>query len=340
VPGLDVAALRTHIKSRALAPVYVLLGEDIKLIDRLVDGIEGTIDEADRPFAVERMHAGDEGASPIDIAAAARVYPMLGDRRIVFVLRAERLLKPKRASKAADLEEDTDEEGEETAADLAPLEEYIAAPVPSTTLVFVATEVDRSRRFTKRLIEKAQVVVFEGLAAGTTGRRDGRADAMALVKAELVREGRKMDPSAMDLLVNRCGADITKLRSALERLLLFTEGEAGISAAHVAEIVSAETQVADDWALVNAIGDGDAKRALDQTAARLDRGDSPHGVVGQLRWWVSTRLAERAPDRVAGALDALLRTDLALKSSGGDARVLVERLVVELTGPPVPRGWR
>jgi len=31
-----------------------------------------------------------------------------------------------------------------------------------------------------------------------------------------------------------------------------------------------------------------------------------------------------------------LRTDLALKSSG-DSRMLVERLVVELTGPPVPR---
>jgi len=32
----------------------------------------------------------------------------------------------------------------------------------------------------------------------------------------------------------------------------------------------------------------------------------------------------------------LLRTDLALKSSGGDERVLVERLVVELTGRPLP----
>ena len=34
---------------------------------------------------------------------------------------------------------------------------------------------------------------------------------------------------------------------------------------------------------------------------------------------------------------ALLRTDLALKSSGGDSRVLVERLIVELTGRPVAR---
>jgi hypothetical protein len=69
----------------------------------------------------------------------------------------------------------------------------------------------------------------------------------------------------------------------------------------------------------------------------MDRGDSPHGLVGQLRWWVSQRLAEGAPERVPAALDALLRTDLALKSSGGEDRVLIERLVVELTGRPVAR---
>jgi hypothetical protein len=45
---------------------------------------------------------------------------------------------------------------------------------------------------------------------------------------------------------------------------------------------------------------------------------------------------------VKPALDALLRTDLALKSSGGEERALVERLVVDLTGRPVrsPGGWR
>jgi hypothetical protein len=53
-------------------------------------------------------------------------------------------------------------------------------------------------------------------------------------------------------------------------------------------------------------------------------------LVGQLRWWVSERLAGSAPHRVPGAIDALLRTDLALKSSG-DERILIERLVVELS---------
>jgi len=333
VPLLDVSALRSQIKSGSLAPIYLLVGEDIKLIDRMVEAIEATIDQADRPFAVERLYAGpaDEDASPLDIAAAARVYPMLGDRRIVFVLRAERLLKPKRASKAAEEAESADAAGDEAATDFAPLEEYLASPSPSTTLVFVAADVDRTRRFTKRLMERAQVVPFAGIDGGSpNARRDGRADALALVKAEIARHGRTMDAQASELLVTRSGADITKLRNDLERLLLYTEGHARISAADVDEVVSAETHVTDDWALVNAIGEGNAARALEQVVARLDRGDSPHAVIGQLRWYVSTRLAERVPGRVAPALEALLRTDLALKSSG-DPRVLLERLVAELS---------
>jgi DNA polymerase III delta subunit len=321
--------------------VYVFVGEDVKLVDRMVDGVEATIDPAERPFAVERLYVGEEGGAPIDIAAAARVYPMLGDRRVVFVMRAERLLKPKRASKAAEGEE-ADEPAEEGGWDFEPLGDYIGAPSPSTVLVFVATEIDRGRRFTKRLMEKAQVVTFSGLGdSASGGRRDGRADATALVQDEMARAGRSIDPAALKELVIRGGTDVTKLRSDLERLLLYTEGQARISAEDVREIASVDVSIDDEWALVTAIGEGDCARALREASRRLDRGDSVHAVLGQLRWWVSVRLAEAVPARVAVAIDALLRTDLALKSSGGDERILIERLVVELTGAPIPRrGWR
>jgi DNA polymerase III delta subunit len=121
----------------------------------------------------------------------------------------------------------------------------------------------------------------------------------------------------------------------VERLVLFTEGRKVVSRADIEIVVSPDAQI-DDWAVVNAIGDGDLPRALSQVALRMERGDSPHQLVGQLRWWVSTRLAPASPDRVKPALDALLRADLALKSSG-DTRALVERLVIELTGKPVAK---
>jgi DNA polymerase-3 subunit delta len=330
VPHLSLQALQTQIDARDLSPVYLFAGEDTKLMDRMADAVENTIDPADRPFAIDRLYAGDEGGSPIDIAAVSRVLPMLGDRRLVIVRRAERFLKPKRASKSTEAIEDEDAEAAEgDVADFTPLEDYLASPVPSTTLLFTATDIDRTRRFTKRLIEKAQVVLFSGLSSDSPGA--ARAAARAWVQEELTRVGRAIEPAAVQVLIERVGDDITRLRADVERLLLFTEGQTRITRSDAEEIVSSEQAVEDDWGVVNAIADGDAARALREVAIRLDRGDSVHMLVGQLRWWVSTRLVERSAARVKPALDALLRTDLDLKSSAGDERVLVERLIVELS---------
>jgi DNA polymerase-3 subunit delta len=341
MPAIDLAAIRKHIASRQLSPVYLLTGEDTRLLDRLVDDIEATVDEGDRPFAVEHVYAGEPGGSPVDIASASRVFPMLGDRRIVIVLRAERLLKPKRAARAADIVEAEEEEAE-AAIDLAALEEYVANPVPSTTLVFVAAEIDRTRRFTKQLVQRADVVVCGGIGAeDPSGAWQAKAAALRLIRDQFADSGRTIDQAAAELLVERAGGDIDKLRGDLERLRLYTEGRTKITRDDVFEVAAVSLEVEDDWAVVNAIADGDVARAVRQVGRRMDRGDSPHMLVGQLRWWVSSRLAPADPGRVRGALDALLRTDIALKSSGGDDRVLIERLVVDLTGRPIgqPGGW-
>lgn len=334
MPVLELADLRKHIASRRLAPVHLLVGGDVRRIEQVVDAIEATVAAADRPFAVERLYVGEIGGAPVDIAATARIFPMLGDRRIVIVLRAERLLKPKRAAKTAESDVSDDvEETEVGAFDVAALEEYLERPVPSTSLVFVATDVDRTRRFTKRLLEKAVVTLFAGLEGDNAyARRDARRAAAADIRQEIEKLGRAIDSAALELLVERAGGDISKLRGDVERLLLYTEGQARISADAVEEVASVESAVEDEWAVVSAIGDGDPGRALREVALRLDRGDSVHALVGQLRWWVSMRLSQTAPNRVRPAIDALLRTDMALKSSGGDDRVLIERLVVELSG--------
>lgn len=333
MPALDVASLQKRIESRRLGPIHVFAGEDVRLIDRLVDAVEATVDEADRPFAVERVYAGEAGGSPIDIAAAARALPMLGDRRIVIVMRAERFLRPKRQARAGDAADAAtgDDAARGDSVDFGALEDYLEAPVPSTILVFVASDVDRSRRFTKRLLDKAQLTQF-GIARDGRGQRaEVRAAALRVLDDEVGPTGRAIDPAARALLVDRAGSDTTQLRADLERLLLYTEGQKRISYTDALEVVSSEAPIDDVWAVVNAIGNRDAASALREVGRRLDRGESPHALLGQLRWWVSTRMAETDASRVSPAIEALLRTDLALKSSGGDERVLVERLVVELT---------
>ena len=87
-------------------------------------------------------------------------------------------------------------------------------------------------------------------------------------------------------------------------------------------------------ALVRAIEQGDTAGALRELQAALEVGGVPFQILGQIGYAVRTPPPRgRFPARrVPTAVDALLRTDLALKSSGGDPRVLLERLVVELCG--------
>jgi hypothetical protein len=72
--------------------------------------------------------------------------------------------------------------------------------------------------------------------------------------------------------------------------------------------------------------------ALRELTLLLDSGAAPPLVLGQLGWIVRAAppRGRFPPARIPAAVDALFRTDLALKTSAGDPRVLLERLVVEL----------
>jgi DNA polymerase-3 subunit delta len=345
MPLLSVDALRKQIKTGTLAAIYVVVGDDSRLVDGLVDGIEATIDPADRAFSVDRIYAMEGGGSPVDIIASARTPSMLGGPRVVIVLRSERLFKPKRGGKKVESDESDGETADEGSVseslDLKPIDDYLASPVDGTTLVFVAADIDLTRRTSKKLKELAQYVECYGLETKSSAdRREAEATVRATIQNEMLQMGRTLEPGGLKLLIDRTGLDISLLRGAIERLLLYAGDKKTITMDDVRE-VAGEHAFVDDWAVINAIGDGDAARALRALAQRFERGDSPHGIVGQLRWWVSSRLAEAEPDRVRPALESLLRTDLALKSSGGDDRVLLERLVVELTGKALARsGWR
>jgi DNA polymerase III delta subunit len=94
--------------------------------------------------------------------------------------------------------------------------------------------------------------------------------------------------------------------------------------------VAGPAALQDDWAITNAIGAGQAGEALRQLALMLDSGAPPEKILGQLGWMVRSKFPAIAPADVRPAVDALFRTDLDLKRSAGDPRVLLERLVVEL----------
>ena len=327
MPTLTPSTVRKQVEQRTPAPLYLIVGDDEAEMARLAGDFSALVDEELRAFNVERLYANEKAVTSAAIVEAARVLPMMSDRRVVVVLRAERLLKPRRRGSA---EEDADLD--EGPAETDVLEAYVKAPVPETTLVLVASDVDRTRRLYKALQKTATIVECWGLK----GARDARVDlrqvarqAEIMVRQAVAEEGQQIDPAAARLIAERAGTDIATLRGDVQRLLLYAAGRPRITVEDAQQVVSGET-AQDDWAVTNAIQRRDTAEALRQIALSLDAGGIPYKILGQLGWFVREKMPLADPRRVPAAVDALFRTDLDLKSSAGDPRVLLERLVVEL----------
>jgi DNA polymerase-3 subunit delta len=337
MPAASPADVRAAIGKRATAPVYLLLGDDDGEISRLAADVTAVVEDELRVFNVERLYGSDKTTTAASIVEACRQMPMMGDRRVVVVLRAERLLKPKAKRGGKDLQAEDDEEGEaEPPSALDPLADYVKNPVASTTLVLATSDIDKVRKAGKTILQHATVVECWGLKTEKNPRyldlRAAARMAELLVRKAVAEAGQQIDPAAARLVAERAGVDIVRLRGDIDRVMLYAAGKPKITVADVQEVVSAEASQ-DDWAVTNAIQNRNAGEALRQLALALDAGAVPFMILGQLGWFVRDRLANADPKRIPAAVEALFRADLDLKSSGGDPRVLLERLVVDLCQP-------
>jgi DNA polymerase-3 subunit delta len=303
VPPVATAVLRKQLASGETGPLYALVGGDDMEKAAVATEFAEMVDEGLRAFNVERMYGGEMKVN--DLVDSANTLPMMVPRRVVIVHEAEKLFIPKRESKAADEE-------------LQRLEEFIQAPAPHTTIVFVCGALDMRRRAVKKLVNQALVV--------NCGIIENDADAERWVKVRAARDGITMDPATPRALVARAGLDVVRLRAGLERVSLYAMGQPTITPEDVRQAVPAGPEAHTDFGIANAIARNDVREALREVGRSLESGMVPFMILGQLRL-----AAERLPSRrIKSAVDAVFRTDIALKSSGGDPRILIERLVVEL----------
>jgi DNA polymerase III delta subunit len=279
------------------------------------------------------MHAGEwtSGAALADgvasLVAAVRTLPMMSPRRVVVVSQAEVMLAPKRESDAASRA-------------LGQFEALLARPEILTTLVLVAAGLDKRTKSYKVLAKHATIV--------DCGSPEDVAGAARWVKARVEAVGVDIDPAGARMLASLAGfperpqsngrtGDVKRLRGEVDRLLLYALGQKKITTDDVRE-VAGPAALQDDWAMANAIEEGKAPDALRQLALMLDAGSAPEQILGQLGWLVRAKFPQAAPQALSGAVESLFRTDHDLKRSGGDPRVLLERLVVELCAGKRARG--
>jgi DNA polymerase-3 subunit delta len=299
------ADVRKHIAAGRVAPIYLIVGADesakVALAGEFLDLVEPEL----RAFNVDRLYGGEATAAAL--IDTARTLPMMVPRRVVLLLHAERLLTPKKETDA-------------TSQDLECLEEYLNSPIDTCCLVLVADSVDKRRALTKLLMSKTTVVECSGPTDPVGVTR--------WVRERVALEGMTIDAAAARLVADRIGPDVMRLRSDVERLVLYAADKKTITEADVRTVIGAATSQ-DDWGVTRAIERGSAGEALRELALIMDGGAVPYMILGQLAWFARTKVPAA---KVSAAVEAVFRTDLAMKTSAGDPRALLERLVVELCG--------
>jgi DNA polymerase-3 subunit delta len=301
MPAESPAATRKQIASGRPHPVYLLQGDDDLEKSALAGEFADLVEEG-----LQAFNAGGVAS----LLAAARTLPMMSPWRVILVLQAEALLAPRRESEAA------------TRA-LGQLEAYLEAPEPQTVLVLVGAALDRRSRLYKLLSKRAAIV--------DCGVLEDQADAERWVRTRVLAAKVEIDPAAARLLAARAGPDVQRLRGDVDRLLLYALGQKVITLDD-ARAIAGPAALQDDWAMTNAIEQRNAADALRQLALMLDAGAPPEKILGQLGWVVRAKFPAIAPRDLSDAVDALFRTDLDMKRSAGEPRILLERLVVELCG--------
>ena len=324
--------VRAQIAAGATAPLYLVESDDLASRQEVAQAFLALVDEGLHAFNVATFFARDattaDGRDAIygAILATARTLPMMAPRRLVVVHDAEALLTPRRVK---------DEDGEAPAAakrrakGLSPAEEfeaYIERPEPTTTLVLETAGLDRGRRVTKLLLAQAVVVNCGELRT---------ADELARwLQARLDRDEMRIEPAATRALADAVGLDLGRIRSEVDKLVLYAAGESTITAAHVRDVVMPVDDSSGVFALIDFLKSSNAAAAAREVDALFESGSPGPMILGQIR----AAVGQLRPDaRARRALSAVLEADLALKTSRGEPRYVLERLVIELCGSVLER---
>ena len=310
--------------------LYGLFSEEDFLLSQGVEQFIASPAFADNPsLNVERFQAAE--SKPSRVLDSARTLPFLGRRRLVVVSEVN-LYKA------------------EQAAEFLP---YLEDPSPSTTLLLTGAKLDARTKFAKTLAKAGQVHQFAKMYARQL---------VPWLQARAALRGKTLEGPAAAHLAELAGLGLGALDSELEKLALYAGKDKRLTLATVGQVLGS-SRLYSIFDFTDAVASGGLARALSsyaqldslgepavrvlamltrlyrqllETRRVLDQGGGPGEVQSRLHTppQATATLVERAkretPASLARALKAVLAADVALKSSPGADRVIMERLIMEL----------
>ncbi len=332
-------AFLKELEAGKLAPIYVFGGSELYLIQHATDEIvKRLLPEEARDLNLDRVSLRDWDVKRI--ITAVLTYPMMAKRRVVVVEDAEEL-----PPQSVDV-----------------WSRYVERPSPTGCVILQARGVQLGDRGDKRFRpfwKSPNALCYE-----FTPLFDS--EAVRWVLERVKAQGRTIQPEAAQLLVAEVGTDLSALANEIEKLLLGVPEDGSLGVEHVRRIVVGARGYS-FYDLQDAISDADLSKSLLIVDRLLELGAKDTAIVFHLAnfyrqvavmWQLMRRGASDAEaldtlglspkqqfvlrklrryvpkvatseERLERAFDALLKAEIALKSSAGkrDSRRIVELLV-------------
>ncbi|MCW5956279.1 MAG: DNA polymerase III subunit delta [Pyrinomonadaceae bacterium] len=337
--------LREQLRRREIAPVYVLYGAETYLRDIAAKTISelsfGKDDFRDFNDDVFSLNTPDNIKNAL---AAADQLPMMAQRRVVKITEV-------RVTASANKDSLKEDQFDAIAA-------YLANPSPNSVVIFVADELNRSRKVGKLLSEKSVSVEFTPL---------GDAELVKWANSKLDEFGTQMDDRTLRHLIAMIGPDVRRLTIEIGKLSTAALPDKVINIDLVDSLVANVREIP-NFDLTDNLVAGNKAKALKILSKILNDGAEPLMLLGLLsynyrRLLMVKDMMERGVDRsevsrvmklryndqeaflaaarrasldqLKKAVVALAETDLAIKTSIGGpgpkgSRLQLEMLVCKL----------
>ncbi len=279
--------------------VFLVFGPDAGLVSERLRALGKGLRERDsEALEVENFEGNDIADEPLGLIESAHMVSMFGGKRLLHVSLGSKSIIPA-------------------------LERLLKDPPQDARILIEAGDLKRDQPL-RKLIEA------HGNAAALICYPDSEQDIAALVDATFAEAGRALDSDARDMLLAHLGADRLATRAELEKLLIYTHGQARVQRADVEEIV-ADTSLLAVEGLVDAAFSGDLTE-VDARLQRLRAGGNTNAVLPLLLRQALALHRARLELDVGKPLDAALQS-LMRQGFGGSMRQSLTGQLKALSAP-------
>jgi len=356
----------SDVKERKLRPAYVFVGDETFFRKRCREAIVSHLVPSDlRDFSLFEFDLGETDLA--EILDRARTPSLMAPFQVFFVRGVKNLFgRGSNEEKLAAIEAYCKDPNPDACVIF--VADHISIPADARRMDM--QDKDRYERIRDTLGEYCAIVELS---------RVEESEAVRWIGEYCATREMKIDPDAGRELVDALGGDMMMISNELEKLMLYVSEKKRITLGDVETMVLAAKQRS-LYELTDAISAKDRVRALEMLDAILTTGEGDEAAIGHLYmlaktfrqmlvilernvrdqrmlWaalWQGFRVPPFAADDIikqarrykskrelTRAIRLVAKTDLALRSSPPSKRLILEKLILELTAEAKPeaRGW-